>query len=195
MRKLFVFFILPLLFCARSFALTLEAFAAFPLVLSDVSELPITYKANALGFGVSTLEGNAEFGLTATGVIYLPYTAESLRKTGGNVYGVENLFLVSLGFHLSLGCSVLVFNTKSLFFPVTISFHAKTDFLQTETHIDMGIAAAMGVTHPFWRMNFFARVEIFFDMYRIIIPQKGKLETMGPNVFGVIPQVGLGFRL
>ena len=195
MRKLFVLCTFLSLICARSFALTLETFASFPLVISDISELPITYKANALGLGVTTLEGDAEFGLMAAGTIYLPYAAESLRKTGGNVSGVENLFLVSLGFHLSLGCSVLAFRTKTLFFPITVAFHTKIDFLQPETHIDMGIAMAAGIKFPLRRINFFARAELFFDMYRIAIPPKGKAKTMGPNVFGITPQAGLGLRL
>jgi hypothetical protein len=131
----------------------------------------------------------------AAGMIYVPHAAESIRKTGGDVHGVENLFLVSLGFHLSLGCSVLAFRTKTLFFPITVAFHSKFDFLRPETHIDMGIAMAAGIKIPLWRMNFFARAEMFFDIYRIAIPSKGKMRTMGPSVFGVTPQVGLGFRL
>jgi hypothetical protein len=195
MKKTFLTVTLAFL-SSGAFALSLELFTAFPFVVSDVSENPAVYRATAVGIGVTTLERDATFGLTAWGIAYSPSYAESVRKEGSDEpdrHGVSEVFLLPFGFHLSLGCSVLPFETKTVRFPVTVSFHFKTDFLKSEAHIDMGVAAALGIKYQVMRLNFFARAEIFFDIYRIVIPYRGKLDTKGPNVFGVVPHAGIGF--
>lgn len=188
--------LLFLLSGVRAFGISVEIFGAVPMVLSDVSDEPAVYKSGGAGIAITTLERDAAFGLTATGIAYSPFFAESIKKAGSNQadrHGVPEIFFLPFGFHISLGCSVLPFETRTIFFPVTVSFHSKMDYLKSEAHIDMGIAAAAGVKYQVKRVNFFARAEIFFDIYRIVIPFGGKLETKGPNVFGVTPQIGIGF--
>jgi hypothetical protein len=197
MKKAFLAIILAVL-SQGVFPFSLELFTAFPFIVSDISEYPAVYKATAVGIGITTLERGATFGLTAWGIAYSPYSAESLKREGSGLpdqRGISEVFMLPFGFQLSLGCSVLPFETKTVVFPVTVSFHSKTDFLKSETHIDMGIAAAAGIKYQLKRWNFFVRAEMFFDMYRIVIPYRGKLDTKGPNVLGIVPHAGIGFTI
>ncbi|GMO53301.1 MAG: hypothetical protein Pg6C_19650 [Treponemataceae bacterium] len=196
-RQVILFAVLLFLLSGvRAFGVSVEIFGAVPMVVSDISDEPAAYKSYGAGIAITTLERDATFGLTAAGITYSPFFAESIKKAGAakaDRHGVGEVFFLPFGFHLSLGCSVLPFETRVIFFPVTVSFHFKTDYLRTETHIDMGVAAAAGIKCQVKRVNFFVRAEIFFDIYRVVIPFRGKLETKGPNVFGVTPQAGIGF--
>jgi hypothetical protein len=177
---------------ASLYCITFEFFAAFPIIISDVSALPVTYQSSAFGIGVTTLEDEQTFGITVTGLAYVPFDAQLIKENDAGKYGVSELFLLPFGLHFSIGCTVLPVETNTVYFPITVSFHSKTDFLKTETHIDMGVAAAAGIKVVINRFNIFARAEVFLDMYRIIIPYQEKLDTAGPSVFGVTPQVGFG---
>jgi hypothetical protein len=181
-----------LFLCAAGlFPYTLEIFGAFPLVISDAPEESVVYKAGAIGVGFSTLDNDKTFGVAVTGLIYTPFTAES---TAGNGSEIAALFKAPVGFHLSIGCSVLPFETKipGFFFPVTISLHTKMDNLRPNVHLDLGISTTLGAKFVRKRFSGFVRMEAFFDVYRLSIPEKGSAVTSGPNVFGLIPQAGFG---
>jgi hypothetical protein len=194
MHKLILAF--SLLLCgAPAFPLTLELFGALPVVANDASESPITYLGGAAGIGLTSLDQEDTFGVTVTSVFYAPFKAESPAQESGAALG--DLFAIPFGVHVSLGCSVLPFETISgeFSFPVTVGLHTKTDLLKNETHLDLGVSTTLGIKISRATFSGFLRAEVFFDMYRIIFPVEGKVTAAGPNVLGFIPQAGIGIFL
>ncbi|MDR1786534.1 MAG: hypothetical protein LBR23_08785 [Spirochaetaceae bacterium] len=184
-------------FCcaAALFPYTIEVFGALPVVISDVSDVSFTYLSGGVGAGFTTLDGERTFGVTVTAIAYMPFSAEFTAKDGELPRSA--LAAAPVGMHLSLGCSVLPVDaiTGAVSFPVTVSLHGKADFLQGEAHVDTGVAAAGGIKITGGRFSGFARMEIFFDIYRLVFPQGGGFSTAGPNVFGLTPHIGAGFTL